>query len=58
MEQNYSIDDILSAVNEIQNRNRNKNNKKQISTTHSIKKDYSDIPKHTLKLIQEAEKTK
>ena len=53
---NYSIDEILSAVNEIQGRK--KNNKNKQLTTQSEKKDYSDVPKHTLKLIEEAEETK
>ena len=52
---NYSIDEILSAVDEIQGRK--KDNKKKLST-QSGKKDYSDVPKHTLKLIEEAEETK
>ena len=56
MDQNYRIDEILSAVNEIQERKKNNKNKKPI--TKSAKKDYSDVPKHTLKLIEEAEKTK
>ena len=52
----YSIDEILSAVDEIQNRKRDiKTNK---SITQSVKKDYSDVPRHTLKLIEEAEETK
>ena len=54
--ENYSIDEILSAVDEIQNRKREiKTNK---SITQSVKKDYSDVPRHTLKLIEEAEETK
>ena len=53
--ENYSIDEILSAVDEIQGRK--KENKKNLST-QSGKKDYSDVPKHTLKLIEEAEETK
>ena len=52
---NYSIDEILSAVDEIQNRKKNKNKK---PITQSVKKDYSDVPRHTLKLIKEAEETK
>ena len=55
MDQNYSIDEILSAVDEIHSRK--KDNKKKLST-QSGKKDYSDVPKHTLKLIEEAEETK
>ena len=53
---NYSIDEILSAVNEIQGRK--KNIKKKKLTTQLEKEDYSDVPKHTLKLIEEAEETK
>ena len=53
---NYSIDEILSAVNEIQDRK--KDDKKKKLTTQSEKGDYSDVPKHTLKLIEEAEETK
>jgi len=54
--ENYSIDEILSAVEEIQNR-KNKNKDKK-SIAQSVKHDYSDVPKHTLKLIEEAEETK
>ena len=35
-----------------------KDDKKKILTTQSEKEDYSDVPKHTLKLIEEAEETK
>ena len=54
--ENYSIDEILSAVEEIKNRKKDITKKKSI--TQSVKQDYSDVPKHTLKLIEEAEKTK
>ena len=54
--ENYSIDEILSAVDEIQNRKNDDKNKKSI--TQSVKQNYSDVPKHTLKLIEEAEETK
>ena len=56
MDQNYSIDEILSAVDEIQSIKKESKNKKSI--TQTVKKDYSDVPKHTLKLIEEAEETK
>ncbi len=56
IEQNYSIDEILSAVDEIQNMK--KENKEKMTLRPKIKKDYSKVPKHTLKLIEEAEKTK
>ena len=54
--ENYSIDEILSAIDEIQVRK--KDNKKKKLTTQSEKKDFSDVPKHTLKLIEEAEEIK
>ena len=54
--ENYSIDEILSAVEDLHNRKNNIKNKKSI--TQSVKQDYSDVPKHTLKLIEEAEETK
>ena len=56
MEQKYSIDEILSAVDEIQNKKKMK--KDIILKTKFINKDYSDVPKHTLQLIEEAEKIK
>ena len=54
MEERFSIDEILSAVNEFQN----KSKKEKIENFESkqIKKDYSSVPKDTLKLIEEAEK--
>ena len=56
MEDNYSIDEILSAVDDLQNINKDKN--KKISKKPSIKFDSSNIPKNTLRLIEEAEKSK
>jgi hypothetical protein len=56
MEQNYSIDEILIAVNEIQNKKKGK--KTESIKNKSAHKDYSDVPKNTLKLIEEAEKIK
>ena len=56
MENNYSIDEILSAVNDLQNMSKDKN--KNISKEPSIKFDASNIPKNTLRLIEEAEKSK
>ena len=53
MEENFSIDEILSAVNEIQKR---KKKEKSINFKHSSdQKDFSSVPKNTLKLIEEAE---
>ncbi len=54
--EDYSIDEILLAVDEIQSKK--KDNKNMKSMTQSVKKDYSDVPRHTLKLIEEAEDTK
>ena len=56
MKQNYSIDEILSAVDQIQNKKTGKKN--LIPSSTQLKKDYSEIPKNTLKLIEEAEKIK
>lgn len=56
MDKNYSIDEILNAVNELQDMK--KPQKNIINTKDSNKKDYFEIPKNTLKLIEEAEKSK
>ena len=53
MKYNYSIDEILNAVNELQNK------KKKFATQININeedKNISKIPKDTLKIIEEAEK--
>ena len=55
MEENYSIDEILSAVDDLRNLKRNKT--KKVSNVPNANTDYSDIPKNTLKLIEEAEKS-
>ena len=55
MEGNYSIDEILSAVNDLQNFKRNKT--KKVSSVSNAKTDDSGIPKNTLRLIEEAEKS-
>jgi hypothetical protein len=54
MEESYSIDEILKAINEIQNKKGKK--KTNILESNFVPKDYSAIPKDTLKLIEEAEK--
>jgi len=56
MEQNYTINEILSAVKELQNLKKKKKDK-------TIKKEFNQkdnlsIPKNTLKLIEEAEQNK
>ena len=56
MDDNYSIDEILSAVNALENISKEKN--KKILKESSVKFDNSNIPKNTLKLIEEAEKSK
>jgi len=56
MEQKYSIEEILSAVNDI---GKNKKEKKvKFDKDKSALKDYSAVPNNTLKLIEEAEKIK
>ena len=55
MKENYSIDEILSAVDDLQNLKKKKT--KKVSNVLNAKTDYSDIPKNTLKLIEEAEKS-
>ena len=55
MEENYSIDEILSAVNDLQNLKRNKT--KKVFNVSNAKSENSEIPKNTLKLIEEAEKS-
>tara|TARA_Y100000817_G_C16680714_1_gene465777 strand:+ start:199 stop:372 length:174 start_codon:yes stop_codon:yes gene_type:complete len=56
MDDNYSIDEILSAINDLQNLKNDKTNK--ILNTPRSKLENSNIPKNTLKLIEEAEKSK
>jgi hypothetical protein len=54
MDHNYSIDEILLAVNEIQNKKKDKKN--PIHKNKPLLKDYSKVPIDTLRLIEEAEK--
>ena len=55
MKDNYSIDEILLAVDDLQNLKKNKT--KKVSKVLNAKIDDSGIPKNTLKLIEEAEKS-
>ena len=55
MKDNYSIDEILSAVDDLQNLKINKT--KKVFNKSNSKSDNSSIPKNTLKLIEEAEKS-
>ena len=56
MQDNYSIDEILSAVNDLQKISKDKN--KKILKEPSTQFDNSNIPVNTLRLIEEAEKSK
>ena len=56
MEQDFSIDEILTAVNEIQNKR--KEMKIKNLESKPMKKDYLAVPRNTLKIIEEAEKIK
>jgi hypothetical protein len=53
MKENFSIEEILSAFDEIQK----KKEKEKIITIKNnfTQKDFSAVPKNTLKLIEEAE---
>ena len=56
MKEQYSIDEILSAIDDLQNLKK----EKEIDTiviNKLIPRKKSDIPSNTLKLIEEAEKT-
>ena len=53
MEENFSIDEILSAVDKIQ---KNKKEEKiEIINNNTDRSEFSVVPKNTLKLIEEAE---
>ena len=56
MENNYSIEEILSAVEDLQKIKKNKNDKNSEEAPAKINE--LEIPKNTLKLIEEAEKSK
>ncbi len=56
MKNDYSIREILDAVDEIQNIKKVKISK--LDNKKFIQKDFNEVPKDTLKIIEEAEKTK
>tara|TARA_B110001452_G_scaffold250045_1_gene237998 strand:+ start:1683 stop:1856 length:174 start_codon:yes stop_codon:yes gene_type:complete len=56
MEQNYSIEEILKAVSDLQNKK--KETKLTVKQTKPVKESNIGIPKTTLKLIEEAERIK
>ena len=56
MKNQYSVDEILEAVNELNSLRKDKNI--DIVTSHVKKKTNNDIPDYTINLIEEAEKSK
>ena len=54
MEKNYTIEEILIAVNDLQNSKKDK--KLKSNPVETDKQNSTDIPKNTLSLIEEAEK--
>ena len=56
MQEKYSINEILSAIDDLQDIKKEKKID-TIETNQPIPKNKSDIPSNTLKLIEEAEKT-
>ena len=54
MERSFTIDEILSAVDEIQNKKKEIRN--LTTRENSNENIYSTVPKNTLKIIEEAEK--
>tara|TARA_Y100000591_G_scaffold8684_1_gene6907 strand:+ start:3078 stop:3251 length:174 start_codon:yes stop_codon:yes gene_type:complete len=56
MEKEYSIEEILSAVDDLQKIKKNKNDVNSLK--HQTKVNISEIPRNTLQLIEEAEKSK
>lgn len=55
MEEQYTINEILSAAHDLRNSKKEKKFDK-IEIKHPKQKKESDIPSNTLKLIEEAEK--
>ena len=56
MQEKYSINEILNAIDDLQNIKKEKKID-TIETSQPLTKKKSDIPSNTLKLIEEAEKT-
>ena len=54
MEDRYNIEEILLAVNE--KKKKKKEKKINFLKSNTILKDYSAVPRDTLKMIEEAEK--
>jgi hypothetical protein len=56
MNTSYNISEILKAVNEINNRKKNKKSEERNEPKLDIMKNKDDIPPNTLRLIEESEK--
>ena len=56
MNTSYNINEILNAVNEINNRKKNKKFEEKNSPKLNIMRNKDDIPPNTIKLIEESEK--
>ena len=56
MKEQYSVDEILNAIDDLQNLKKKKKIDR-IVINKPIQKKKSDIPSNTLRLIEEAEKT-
>ena len=56
MKEQYSVDEILNAIDDLQNLKKEKKIDR-IVINKPIQKKKSDIPSNTLRLIEEAEKT-
>tara|TARA_B100000886_G_C20414030_1_gene488443 strand:+ start:1630 stop:1809 length:180 start_codon:yes stop_codon:yes gene_type:complete len=56
MNEKYNINEILDAIKELNKRNTKNFTRKQNKNFDVNKKDNSEIPENTLKLIEEAEK--
>ena len=54
MKTDYSIREILEAINDLQNIKKTKDS--NLNKKNPVQKDFSAVPKDTLKLIEEAEK--
>ena len=57
MDNNYSIDEILIAVDELNNQKKNKKSEESNKPKLNIKRNRDDVPPSTLKLIEESERS-
>ena len=56
MNTSYNINEILEAVDELNNRKINKKSKEKYKSKLNIVKNKDDIPPNTLELIEESER--